>query len=84
MLRCGDYRPIKLSPLSRVAELFRLPFARTYHSAQGLGFDKVQLWDCESRFFTVEHLVTGMSRRRHSHALDFGPPINGGVAQATV
>ena len=55
-----------------MAELFRLPYARTYHSAQGLGFDRVRLWDCESKFFTAEHLVTGMSRCRHSHALDFG------------
>jgi hypothetical protein len=58
--------------LPRVAELFRLPFARTYHSAQGLGFDRVRLWDCESRFFTKEHLVTGLSRCRSSAALDFG------------
>jgi ATP-dependent exoDNAse (exonuclease V) alpha subunit len=62
----------KVGPLSRVAELFRLPFARTYHSSQGLGFDRVRLWDCESTYFSVSHLVTGMSRCRRSDALDFG------------
>ena len=72
VLRGGDNRPITLKPLSKVAELFRLPFARTYHSAQGLGFDRVLLWDCKSKFFTAERLVTGMSRCRHNHALDFG------------
>ena len=72
VLRGGDNRPITLKPLSKVAELFRLPYARTYHSAQGLGFDRVRLWDCESKYFSAEHLVTGMSRCRHSHALDFG------------
>jgi hypothetical protein len=55
-----------------VAELFRLPYARTYHSAQGLGFDRVRLWDCESKYFSAEHLVIGMSRCRRSDALDFG------------
>jgi hypothetical protein len=72
VLRGGDNRPIKLSPLSKVAELFRLPYARTYHNAQGLGFDRVRLWDCESKYFSAERLVTGISRCRCSDALDFG------------
>ena len=62
----------KLSPLSRVAELFRAPWARTYHSAQGLGFDRVRLWDTSAMHFSASHLIVGMSRCRRSEALDFG------------
>jgi hypothetical protein len=32
----------------------------------------VRLWDTEARYFTKEHLITGMSRCRHSAGLDFG------------
>ena len=64
--------PIKIAPLSRLADWFRLPFARTYHSAQGLGFDRVRLWDTEAEYFTLEHLVTGLSRCTQAATVDFG------------
>jgi len=63
---------IKIEPLSRLADWFRLPFARTYHSAQSLGFPRVRLWDTESQYFTLAHLITGLSRCTDSAAVDFG------------
>jgi hypothetical protein len=63
---------VRLSPLTRVAEMFRPSFARTYHSAQGLGFDRVRLWDTEAQHYSLAHLITGMSRCCKSSGLDFG------------
>ena len=68
----GRNTTIEIKPLSKVADWFRLPWARTYHSAQSLGFDRVRLWDTESTYFTMPHLITGMSRCTNSAALDFG------------
>jgi hypothetical protein len=68
----GGTDVVHVTPLSRVAEMFRPPFARTYHSSQGLGFDRVRLWDTEAQHYSLAHLVTGMSRCRNSSALDFG------------
>jgi hypothetical protein len=72
MRQQGSDDTVPIAPLSRVASMFRLPFARTYHSAQGLSFDRVRLWDCDKVFFTTAHLVVGMSLCRSSECLDFG------------
>ena len=55
---------------SKVASLFRLSFARTYHAAQGLEWPRVRLWDTESIFFTKQHLIVGLSRCLDSRKLD--------------
>jgi hypothetical protein len=68
----GSDKTMKISPLSRVVELFRLPYARTYHSAQGLGWDRVRLWDTGALYYSSSHLIVGMSRCRRSDQLDFG------------
>ena len=56
--------------LSKVASMFRLSFARTFHAAQGLEWPRVRLWDTESLFFTKQHLVVGLSRCLDSSNLD--------------
>lgn len=45
----GSTSVFEAKPLSKVADWFRLPWARTYHSSQSLGFDRVRLWDTELR-----------------------------------
>jgi len=57
-----------------VASIFRLPYARTIHAAQGLEWPRVRIWGWDSPNFTLSHLVVGMSRRLAADALDFGPP----------
>jgi hypothetical protein len=59
-------------PHARVVERFRPSFAMTYHASQGLGFDRVRLWDCESQCYCLQKLFTGMSRCTRSDGLDFG------------
>ena len=44
---------------SRVAELFRLPYARTYHAAQGLEWPRVRLWCWSAPMFSLSHLLVG-------------------------
>ena len=55
---------------TKVASMFRLSFARTFHAAQGLEWPRVRLWDTESIFFTKQHLVVGLSRCLDSSNLD--------------
>jgi hypothetical protein len=54
----------------RVATMFRLSFARTFHAAQGMEWPRVRLWDCDSMFLTKQHLVVGLSRCLDSSCLD--------------
>ena len=62
----------KALPHATVASIFRLPYARTYHAAQGMEWDRVRLWGCSEPTFTLEHLMVGLSRCRSSTTLDFG------------
>ena len=66
----GEGSPVQEFKRQDVVRLFRSSFARTYHSAQGLGFPEVRLWNCDDPNFTREHLVTGLSRSRG--VVDFG------------
>jgi hypothetical protein len=54
----------------KVAEVMRLSFARTYHSAQGLEWDRVRLHDCDSKFFSRAHLIVGLSRCTSAGGVD--------------
>jgi hypothetical protein len=56
---------------SKVASIFRLSYARTYHAAQGLEWPRVRLWGWTAPLFSIQHLLVGMSRSRSQ--LDFGP-----------
>lgn len=62
---------VKLNP-QQVCEFFRPSFCRTYHSAQGLGFQRVRLWGYRSPHFSLKHLVTGLSRCYAYASVDFG------------
>ena len=47
---------------AKVASMFRLSFARTFHAAQGLEWPLVRLCDAESLSFTKQPLVVGLRR----------------------
>ena len=69
VLEAPDGRRIERLPLKKVAVM--LNFARTYHAAQGLEFDRVRLWGWSAPMFSLSHLLVGISRSRAQ--LDFGP-----------
>ena len=52
----------------------RLSFAITYYAAQGLGFDRIRLWDCDSGLMSRAALITGLSRCRSASGVDIAPP----------
>lgn len=54
----------------KVAQAFRLPYARTYHSAQGLEWPRVRLWDFDNPHLKKSHIVVGLSRCLNSATLD--------------
>jgi hypothetical protein len=59
-------------PPDEVVKHFRISWARTIHSAQGLQWGRVRVHDVFSPFFTKAHLVVALSRCENSDCLDFG------------
>ena len=70
VLEAPDGTRTERMPHKKVATMFRLSFARTYHAAQGMEWPRVRLWDCDSIFLTKQHLVVGLSRCLDSSKLD--------------
>jgi len=72
VLEAPDGRRTERMQLKKVAQMFRLSFARTYHSAQGLEWPRVRLWDVDVNniHLTRAYLVVGLSRCLDSTQLD--------------
>ena len=68
----NDPEALVTMPPSEVVKHFRISWARTIHSAQGLQWPRVRVHDVFSPFFTKEHLVVALSRCENSACLDFG------------
>ena len=68
---------VELQSVEDFLHLFRLAFARTYHAAQGLTFDRVRLWDVTSPYFSKSYLYVGLSRCRTAAGVDFGKGHHG-------
>ena len=72
-LQAKDREDRSTLPHATAAVLFRLGFARSYHAAQGLEWPRVRLHGWSNPYFTLSHLLVGVSRCLRSDALDLGP-----------
>ena len=53
-----------------VRDMFRLSFARTYHSCQGVEFDEpLTLHDLGHEKYTLRHLFVGLSRAKKTDVI---------------